>query len=892
MQKEDRDALATELSLAYALIAGAVALAIFCAIYAARNFSITTDVRQLFPDNLGWSRRERQFQATFPQYYHLVVVTAPTPELTERAGDELADALRKQPDRIRAVQDAQGSLFFTRQALLFQSVDSLARTTEELRRGAPLIGALANDPTLTGLLHALSFGLAGIERRRYTLAAMRPVLTAASDTVDDALAGRPAHFSWRALAGGEKNQGTRRFIEVAPVLGYNALEPGRATTEAIIDTARRLDLAHVAQAKVQVTGLAPMNDSQFSALRENALLNGIVSIGAVLIILWLALRSWQLVVATLISVTCGLAYSAALGILLVKSLNLISVAFFVLFIGLAIDFGIQFSVRYRAERHETGDVRKALLAALRKAGWPLALAGAATALGFSSFLPTNYRGLSELGKIAGPGMIIAFLTSVTLLPALIRVLRPPAEPQPMGFKQFAPIDDFLQRRRVGVLVGTLAVVLLGSPLLAFLKFDFNTLHLQNPNAPAVSAFLAVRKDPLVAANAVEIVTPDIGSARAVAAKLSALPQVASTRTLADLIPTDQPMKLWLIRDLAKALRPILDRANPRAPRSDAEDVAALRAAARQLSSAASAHQEGAGAARHLSGLLEKLAAASPETRQRVSVAMVKPLEISLADLRDALDAQPVTAASIPEDLAREWRAPDGRARVQVRPKGDPDDTGAIRAFVRNILKHAPNATGPAVGLYEAGNTVVSAFIRAGLFALVAIAALLFLALRRISDVALTLIPLLLAAVLTLELCVVLDIPLNFTNILAFPLLLGVGVAFKIYYIIAWRRGRRALVQSTLTRAVLFSALTTATAFGSLWLSHHPGTSSMGQLMMLSLICTMLAAVLFQPALMGPPRSEEHGQESRAARKTSPAYAQAFHVVSAKGPDRTIPDQSP
>ena len=131
--------------------------------------------------------------------------------------------------------------------------------------------------------------------------------------------------------------------------------------------------------------------------------------------------------------------------------------------------------------------------------------------------------------------------------------------------------------------------------------------------------------------------------------------------------------------------------------------------------------------------------------------------------------------------------------------------------------------------------------------------LLWITLRRIGDVAVTLVPLLLAAVLTLELSVVLGMPLNFANVIALPLLLGVGVAFKIYYVMAWRRGMTGLVQSTLTRAVMFSALTTATAFGSLSLSSHPGTSSMGQMMLLALFCTMSAAVLFQPALMGPPR---------------------------------------
>jgi len=191
--------------------------------------------------------------------------------------------------------------------------------------------------------------------------------------------------------------------------------------------------------------------------------------------------------------------------------------------------------------------------------------------------------------------------------------------------------------------------------------------------------------------------------------------------------------------------------------------------------------------------------------------------------------------------------------VRVLPKGDPDKTEVLRDFVTSVLAVEPNATGEAVALYESGNTVVRAFVEAGIFALSAIALLLWITLRRIGDVLLTLVPLVIAGVVTLELCVIIDLPLNFANIIALPLLLGVGVAFKIYYIMAWRAGKTALLQSVLTRAVTYSAMTTATAFGSLWMSSHPGTSSMGKLMALALLCTMAAAVLFQPALMGPPR---------------------------------------
>jgi hopanoid biosynthesis associated RND transporter like protein HpnN len=839
--------------LAWGVIALSFALAGWCAVYSAQHFAVATDVTALFPTNLPWTERAFGFMRTFPQYGILVVVDAPTPELVERATTRLTTALRMDREHIRVAEEPQGGAFFAQNGLLFLKSDQLERMNGAMQKAAPLVGALAADPSLRGTLNALSLGLAGVTKDAYGLDALARPMTAAADTASDVLAGRPAHFSWRTLASGESSVAQHRFIEVEPVLDFKALQPGRAATQAIIAIGHKLNLSGADQARIRLTGIVPMNDAQFATLKQNAVLNLALSLGAVLLILWLALRSWRIILAAAISVTCGLSYSAALGLYLVGALNLISVAFFVLFVGLAVDFAIQFCVRYRAERNELGDLRPALISAARKSGGPLALAGAATALGFSAFLPTNYRGLSELGEIAGPGMIIAFLTSITLLPALLQVFNPPAEPHAMGFTALAPVDRFLQRWRIPVLVITLGSVLLASPLLASLRFDFNTVHLQNPQSPPVATFLELRKDPAAGANAVEIVAPTLQIAQADAASLAALPQVWSTRTLASLIPAEQATKLQLIGKISSAIGSLLDLGQIRPSPTDAENIEALQSTARQLTSFATFPGAGGRAASRLSALLARLAAADPVLRQRMQVAVAEPLKISLDSLSEALKARAVTIATIPPDLKSQWIAADGRARVQILPKGDPDDTASLRNFVRAILARQPTATGPAVMLYEAGNTIMLAFIEAGIFAIVAIALLLWIALRRLTDVLLTLTPLLLAAVLTLELCVVLDVPLNFANIIALPLLLGVGVAFKIYYTMAWRRGRTALVQSTLTRAVIFSAMTTATAFGSLWLSHHPGTSSMGQLMSLSLVCTMMAAVLFQPALMGPPR---------------------------------------
>ena len=835
----------------------AAVLAAGSGVYAGTHFAIRTDTKMLISTDLPWRQREERFLESFPQRQILVVIDAPTPELVEQATSKLAEALATRSDLIHSVRQIQGGNFFARNGLLYLPTDKVARVTDGLTRANALLETLAADPSLRGTLNALSLGITGVHLGELNLDDMTRPVTMAADTAENVLAGRPASFSWRALAGGPAEPtDLRRFIEVEPVLDFMVLEPGRAATDAIAQTASDLKLGADYQARVRQTGRIPTDDDEFGTLKENAGLNAAVSLLAVLIILWLALRSARIIFAVAVSLLVGLAISAAWGLFLVGALNLISIAFFVLFIGLGVDFGIQFNVRYRAERHDYPELRTALHSTAVKVGGPLALAALATAVGFSSFLPTAYRGLSELGEIAGSGMIIAFVTSITLLPALLAVLNPPSEPHPMGFAQLAPVDRFLELHRIPVVVIIILVVVLASPLLFWLQFDFNPLHLQSPKVESVATFLELRKNPQTGANAIEIEAPDLAAANATAQRLSALPQVSQTRTLSDLVPGDQDEKLKFIHDAETAIDASLNPREVDRPPTDQEDIEALSSVADALLKVAGNNQgPGADAARRLSELLTQLAEADPFVRMRAETAVTAPLRISLDQLRQELKPERITTENIPSDVAGEWVTTDGHARVQVLPKGDPEDTEVLRGFATSVLAVEPNATGPAVFLYEARNTVVRAFIEAGIFALSAIAILLWIALRRMGDVVLTLLPLLVAGVVTLELCAVFDLPLNFANIIALPLLLGVGVAFKIYYIMAWRAGKTALLQSSLTRAVIFSAMTTATAFGSLWLSSQPGTSSMGKLMALALVCTMTAAVLFQPALMGPPREK-------------------------------------
>ena len=839
------------------VIALVLALAVGSAVYAKRHFAIKTDVNELISHDVPWAKNAADYMKNFPQWGIIVVVDAPTPEATEQAADKLAPALKARPEQFRAVSQPGGGEFFAKNGLLFLPRDEVAKATDGITRADALIGTLAADPSLRGVLDALWLTLAGVQRGELKLDDTTRVMNAGADTAQDAVDGRPASFSWRALATGKPPtpNDTRRFLLVAPVLDFTALQPGLAATEAIETIVSDLKLDRDYQAQVRLTGRIPMEDDEFGTIKHNAELNAALTLLAVLVILWLALRSFRIIFACAVSLFAGLAISAAASLAVVGAFNVISVAFFVLFVGLGVDFGIQFSVRYRAERHDHPDLGEALRSSALKAGGPLALAAIATAVGFASFLPTAYRGLSELGQIAGMGMLIAFATSITLLPALLAVLNPPAEPHPMGFAWLAPVDRFLERHRIAVVAGTAAVVLLASPLLLYLPFDFNPLHLRSDKVPSVATYLELAKDPRAGQGAIDILAPDLKTADAQAQRLAALPQVAQATTLTNLVPTDQDEKIKMIAAAANEIDASLNPEKVEPPPSDADLVEALTTGAGQLNKVAGNNTgPGADAARRLGGLLTRLAQGDAATRARFAAALSEPLKFSLDQLRGELKPEPVTVEDIPPELRDEWLTRDGRARIQVLPKGDPNNTETLRNFVTAVSAVAPSPTGSGVLPYEAGITVVHAFIQSGVFALAAIALLLFITLRRAADVLLTLVPLIVAGAVTLELCVVLNLPLNFANIIALPLLLGVGVAFKVYYIMAWRTGKTALLQSSLTRAVVFSAMTTATAFGSLWFSSHPGTSSMGKLMALALVCTMAAAVLFQPALMGPPRS--------------------------------------
>ena len=825
-----------------------------CALYAAKRLDVTTDLDGLFAASLPWKQREKAMKAMFPQFNDLLVavIDADSPEAADATAQGLAQALAGN-SHIHSVRRPDSSPYFDREGLLFLEQPALETLLNQTIDAQPFLGQLATDPSARGLFAALSLLGMGVQRGEADLSTFGAPLKQFDATLKSALAGKPVPLSWQRLLSGPVADlgGPYRFVLVQPKLDFGRLQPGAAATTALRDAAAKLEFVRAGQAHVRVTGNVALEDEEFATVAQGAV-GGLVG-SSLLVIVWLgfAVRSWRLIVPIVLTLALGLLLTTAFGTLTSNPLNLISVAFAVLFVGIAVDFAIQFAVRFRelAGAH-AGDVTAALGATARRSGAQIMVASLATAAGFLAFVPTDFSGVAELGLIAGGGMLIAFGCTITVLPAAITLLRPrhAVSATEAGFAWAGPLDAWVVRHRVLVLGVFAALALLGVAVISDLTFDSDPLHTKNPNTEAMRTLSDLEANPLTDPYTIDVLTSGQAQALEMVARAEKLPLVSQALSLDSLVPEDQAPKMALIADAANLLGPTLAPHAPPAPVNPADIRLAARTALGQLVPALvklpADHPRVPVVAD-----LRALETASDATVLAADAALTRFLPAQLGRLRTALEARPVKESDIPADMARDWVAPDGRWRVQISAKPEATGAAGLRRFVDQVREVIPEAGGSAVAIVSTADTIIRAFTRAAIGAVIAILIILAVALRRLRDVLVVLAPLILSSLLTLLMAVVVSMTLNFANIIALPLLLGVGVSFNIYFVMNWRAGLTAPLQSPTARGVVFSALTTGTAFGSLALSAHPGTASMGRLLLMSLGCTLVASLVFVPALL-------------------------------------------
>ncbi len=845
---------------AWPVLIGSILLTAVSGWYTAGHLGMNTDNSTLISQQLAYWKTYRAYEREFPQLRDniVIVVEADSPDRAEDAANELVAKLHQDKQTFEDIFFPNGDPFFRTEGLLFLETKELQDLSDRLAQAQPLLGALVEDPSLRGLFGVLGQAADGIKMGEVDPGLLVRPLSMIGDTIEARLSGKPTLLSWRDLMTGlpDRPSDRRQIILVKPRLDPNAIDPADAAIKTIRATAAALSLDSAHGVRVRLTGGPVMDQEELASVQNGAGLASIVSLVLVTILAFLGLRSPKLILATIVTLLLSLIWTAGFATVAVGYLNLISVAFAVLFIGLAVDFSIQFGLRYKEGVDHGEGLAHALRSAATGTGVAVSLAAICAAIGFFAFIPTSYVGLSQLGIIAAVGMFIGLFATLTLLPALLAIMPLRASSRAADERSSHPVAGFLERRARAVCLGALVLGLASLAALPYVQFDIDPIHLKDPKTESVQTYFDITKDSSTSPYSINIVAPSLADADAMAKRLDKLPEVDSTVTLSSFIPQNQDSKLALIDQMATFLTPVLQSEQHKAPPTDAERRAAADALRAKLEALAASPKAGdvAAPARRVADLLARFAAGpgrDPAAYARLEQALVANLPGRLNGLIDLMKAQPVTLDTIPANIRARYVTPDGKARIEVSPAERITNQETLRRFVTAVQAVAPNATDSPVLLLDGGKVVIGAFEEAGAIAFVAISLLLILVLRSFWDSLLVLLPLALAAVLTVAIVVVSGLSFNFANIIALPLLFSLGVAFGIYLVMRHRETHRVadLLRTSTPRAVLFSALTTMVSFSSLMVSSHRGMASMGYLLGICLTLALVCTLVVLPALL-------------------------------------------
>ena len=843
--------------------------------YATEYLGMNVDTAGMLSRKLPWQQRSEALSQAFPQFSDniLIVIDAATPDMADDAARDTIVFMRERPKLFRTIYDPEGHPFFRRNGLLYLNKDELTDLADKLAAAQPVLGSLNQDPSIRGLVDMLNLAFDDLLKGNKPPVDITDALNRIAAAIEAQGRGEPRPLSWREMMLGRdaKTSELRHLILIQPTIDFSSLTPAGDSIDALRDFAQAQKWDGKHGVRLRLTGSAALAQDELGSIRQQMGWISALSFITVVVLLYFGLQSVMLVVTTTICLTVGLAITTWFATVAIGSLNLLSVAFAVLFIGLSDDFGAHFTLRYKEELSRGGRTRdEALIATGRGNGGALTLCAVTAAISFFSFLPTDYKGVAELGLIAGVGMFVALIVNVTLLPAILSLLRLKLKALPGAPSAKPLIEVIVDRHPQRIVTISVLFCLAAIVLLPFARFDADPLKMKDPEAESVQAIFDLAADSTFGPYDLVILASNLKEADAIAERLNKLPAVDSVLTLTDFVPKDQEGKLEIIRDMALFLTPLLvDTARKPAP-SAQERRQALSGLKQRLDALAARELPAnlAQATRRLGAAIGKQEM-SETALAELDGRLLSGLPERLRTLRQTMEAKPVTVADLPEDIRERQIAKDGRARVQVFPKKKLLDIDDLREFARLILHNEPRATGTAITVMMAGRAVIHAFHVAATLALVGIVGLLMALLGNWRDTALVLLPLVLAGILTAAAAVALGMDFNFANIIVLPLLVGLGVASGIHLVLRDREIEAAgsVLETSTPRAVIVSALTTISSFGTLMLSDHRGVFSMGLLLTVGIALNLIVTLVVLPALLALRRQ-------RRARLTADAVAAA------------------
>jgi hopanoid biosynthesis associated RND transporter like protein HpnN len=830
--------------------------------YTVGRLGISTDTTDMLSERLEWRQNFKDFRTAFPGRFQtiLIVIDGERPAAVREAAARLRVALAGKTVNIQEVVQPGAGDFFDTHGLLYLDIDELQKISDRLTAAQPLLGNLSVDFNIGKFIEIVDEGLrSGDPAQRSELLPILDQLALATDAVS---AAQSFYLDWQELLldGNTGDHVDRAFLIVKPILDFSELRPAEGAMRDIRDASASLDPELRSRVRVRLTGEVAMEHEEFISISRGAGLAATVALVLVALVLFVALGSFATVAASLITLICGLVATTAFAAAAIGSLNLISVAFGILYIGLGIDFIIHLTLRAQELVNGGQAVSDALPGAARDVGSSLVICAITTAAGFYSFIPTAFDGVAELGLIAGTGMVISLFATLTLLPALLtRTLRSQPPRRPRFGRIRAHLLQPVARRRAPVFIAACILAVGSLPLINKVRFDSNPINLRDGNAESVQTFRELQEQAGSESAAAIILSSDTENTAALAESLRSLATVHSVTSVLDFVPSDQTEKLLLLEDLDFVLGPGFGEVQPQG----APMAGRINNALRSLRSAISEQRDGGPDEAEIGRLgdsIDRWFARTGDVGDATYAAMIARLQVSvLGDLpgelkriKKLLLARQINFDALPPEVIERWVSGDGRQLIEVQAREDLSQEDAAIAFISQVREIEPVVTGLPVVYVEAKKSVVSAFRLAFILALTFVVIVLAVFLRSAIDTLLVLSPILLAASVTIAVAALLNLPFNFANIITLPLLLGIGVDNGIHMVhrmkIAPPCDGYVLLTSS-SRAVLFSSLTTICSFGNLAFSPHVGMASMGTLLSIGLFASLLATLVFLPVLL-------------------------------------------
>ncbi|TDJ26980.1 MAG: hypothetical protein E2O59_08960 [Gammaproteobacteria bacterium] len=832
--------------------------------FAYDRFQINSNLDDLISQAGTWRDDFDTFRERFPDLIDtaVIVVSGTSYQRVEEITGTIEIQLLARPDTFTAVYAPQNDPFFRKHALLYLDEAELDDMADRLAEAQPMLTAVAEDPSLRGILDLVAEGVAN-----------RP--NAGFDTVVRLLA-----TSAEAVAAGSdpKVRWTDEFFKTDKTLHRLVFLKGTTTDFGeVLPNARimrelrsliaTLDLA--GDLSVRITGEIALSHEEIEAAMTGVINAGWLAVVLLVGVLVLGVRSLKIIIATFLLLGIGVVWTSAYAMLTVGEYNTLSIVFLVMFFGLGVDFAIHYSLRYQEavnagwetanagwetanagwETAEAGPglAIQALHTTTESVGRAIAICTVTTALGFLGFWPTNYQGLADLGVISAGGMAIAAFLTFTLLPAFYAIAGP-IRPHVMHLPSGDRLVRWLVDRRIWVLSVLSVLGITAGAIASQSHFDYSVLALRDPDAESMIALRLLQEENIATSYALTVLTDGpLDKTR-----VRALPTVDSVTTPEDYVPSDQDAKLFVLEDLQALLWSALEPARMVAEPTLAE----LKSSADRLREVLGEIRGDSGEKhsvelRRLDDAVTKLLELPPQALLIWQQGVISNLLKELEWLREAVKVGPVEFNDLPERLRSRLLSASGDYLSTVIPKENTTRVEALSRFIESVREEIPYATGRPVVEWGVGNIVVDAFRQALLFAIAGILIVLLLAFRNLRNGLLILIPLALASLFTLAAGVILDRPLNMANILVLPLIFGLGVDNGIHVVDRYRgEGDVAhLMHSSTPRAVMLSTLTTIGAFAALSLSPHQGTASIGILLTVAVTLLLVLTIFVLPVLL-------------------------------------------